>query len=279
MEAMMIKDVMVRLDGTPADDARLATTDQIAEYFDSHVVGLFLNVLPLLIPAEGDSASAAESVRLVDKARIVGDKLEAKLRQRLARLQKSVELRRFDAFSDTMVEIAAREARTADVFVAMRPNGSSQEPEHLIESVLFGTGQHLFLVPPRKTAPPAFDHVMIAWNGSREAARATSEALPYLRKAETVSIVIVDDGEPVEEQATLGKNLVEHLLHHGIGAAVHHVIKDEQIGSTLIAESKRLKPDLIVMGGYGHSRLREWLLGGATYEMLHHAPTPLLIAH
>lgn len=97
----MIKDVMVRLDGTRADDARLATTDQIAERFDSHVVGLFLNVLPLLIPAEGDSASAAESVRLVDKGRIVGDKLEAKLRQRLAQLPKPVELRRFDAFGDT----------------------------------------------------------------------------------------------------------------------------------------------------------------------------------
>src|ERR1700716_181987 len=94
MEAKMIKDVMVRLDGTRADDARLATADQIAEYFDSHVVGLFLNVLPLLIPAEGDSASAVESVRLVDKARIVGDKLEAKLRQRRAQLQRSVELRR-----------------------------------------------------------------------------------------------------------------------------------------------------------------------------------------
>jgi nucleotide-binding universal stress UspA family protein len=279
METTMIKDVMVRLDGTRADDARLAAVDQIAEYFDSHIVGLFLNVLPLLIPAEGDGAAAAESVRLVDKARVVGDKLEAKLRQRLARLQKPVELRRFDTFGDVVGDVAAREARTADVFVAMRPNGSPQEPEHLIESVLFGTGRHLFLVPARKPAPPAFDHVMIAWNGSREAARAVSEALPYLRKAETVSIVIVDDGEPVEEQATLGKDLVEHLLHHGIGAAVHHLIKDGQIGSTLIAESKRLKPDLIVMGGYGHSRLREWLLGGATYEMLHSAPAPLLIAH
>src|ERR1700704_1986306 len=87
-EATMIKDVMVRLDGTRADDARLAAVDQIAEYFDSHVVGLFLNVLPLLIPAESDGAAATESVRLVDKARVVGDKLEAKLRQRLARAEK-----------------------------------------------------------------------------------------------------------------------------------------------------------------------------------------------
>jgi nucleotide-binding universal stress UspA family protein len=279
MEAMMIKDVMVRLDGTRTDEVRLAAVDQIAEYFDSHVIGLFLNVLPVLIPAEGDSAAGVESVRVVDQARVVGDKLEAKLRHRLARLQKPVELRRFDTFGDMMIDIATREARTADVFVAMRPNGSSQEPEQLVESVLFGTGRHLFLVPEHKAAAPAFDHIMIAWDGGREAARAVAEALPYLRKAETVSIVVVDDDEPVEERATIGKDIVEHLLHHGVGAAVHRVMKDGSVGSTLIAECKRLKPDLIVMGGYGHSRLREWLLGGASYEMLHNAPVPLVIAH
>lgn len=275
----MIKDVMVRLDGTRADDARLTAVDQVAEYFDSHVIGLFLNVLPLLIPAEGDSVAAVEAVRLVDQARAVGDKLEAKLRQRLARLQKPVELRRFDTYGDVMGDIAAREARTADAFVAMRPNGSSDEPEQLIESVLFGAGRHLFLVPPHRTATPALDNIMIAWNGSREAARAVAEALPYLRKAEVVNIVIVNDSAPVEEQATIGQDLVEHLLHHGIGAKIHRVPKDGRVGSTLIAEGKRLKADLVVMGGYGHSRLREWLLTGATYEMVHNAPLPLLIAH
>jgi nucleotide-binding universal stress UspA family protein len=214
-------------------------------------------------------------VRLIDKARVFGNELEAKLRHRLAKLQKPVELRRSDTFMDMIGDVAAREARTADVFVAMRPNGAAQEPEQRVENVLFGAGRHLFLVPERMAAPPAFDHVMIAWNGGREAARAVAEALPCLRKAETVSIVDEDEDEdedePVEEQVTIGKNLVEHLLHHGVGAAVHRVMKDGSIGSMLVAESNRVKPDLIVMGGYGHSKLREWLLGGASYEMLHNA--------
>ena len=202
-----------------------------------------------------------------------------KLRERLARLQKPVELRRFDTFSDSVGKIAAREARTADAFVAIRPNGSSRESEQLIETVLFETGRHLFLVPDRKTTPQGFDHVLVAWNGSREAARAVSEALPYLRKATTVSIIIVMDEKPAEHLAILGTDLIEHLLHHGISATIHRVRNDTNIGATLVAESKRLKPDLIVMGGYGHSKLREWLLGGATYEMMHNAPSPLLIAH
>lgn len=274
----MIKDVMLRLDGTRADDARLAAANQIAEHFDSHIIGLFLNVLPLLIPADADPA-AIETIQVVEKARLVGDETESKLRRRLALLQKPVELRRFDTFGDTMPEIASREARTADVFVAMRPNGSSQEPEDLIESVLFGSGRHLFLVPESGSVPPAIDSIMVAWNGSREAARAVAEALPYLRKAATVRIVIVDETQPVEDRATLGSDLLEHLLHHGIGATVHRVLKDGPISATLIAESKSHKPDLIVMGGYGHSKLREWLLGGTTYEMLHGSPVPLLIAH
>jgi nucleotide-binding universal stress UspA family protein len=275
---MMIKDVMVPLDGTRKDEARLAAVDQIAETFDSHVIGLFLNVLPLLIPEEGNSLEAAESIRLIEKARAYGDKLEEKLRQRLARLQKPVDLRRFDTFSNAIGAIAAREARTADVFIAMQPNGASAEPEDLVESILFESGRHLFLVS-RKSAPAAFDHVMVAWNGSREATRAVAEALPYLRKAETVTVVVVDEGPQLEEKASAGKDVVEHLRHHGIGAELRRVNKDGHVGATLIAESKRLKPDLIVMGGYGHSKLREWLLGGATYEMMHNSPTPLLMAH
>jgi len=90
---------------------------------------------------------------------------------------------------------------------------------------------------------------------------------------------VVDDGEPVEQQALVGKNLIEHLLHHGVGAALHHVKKEGKIGATLVTEARERKADLVVMGGYGHSRLREWLLGGTTYDMMHHSPAPLLVAH
>jgi nucleotide-binding universal stress UspA family protein len=188
-------------------------------------------------------------------------------------------LRRFDSFSDVIGDIAAREARTADVFVATRPSDPSDEPEQLIETVLFETGRHLILVPKLSSQVSIFGHVMVAWNASREATRAVAEALPYLRKAELVSIVIVDEGRPAEENATLGPDLLAHLLHHGIDAAIHHVPLEREVGQTLIAESQQLKPDMIVMGGYGHSKLREWLLGGATYRLVHNSPVPLLLAH
>jgi nucleotide-binding universal stress UspA family protein len=275
----MIKDVIVPVDGTAADEARLAAANHIAEVFDSQIIGLFLNVLPLVIVPE-DGIGAAQAAQLLQKARGAADRMEARLTERLARLQRPMHLRRFDILQDAVGEVAAREARTADAFVALRPNGVRGEPEHLVEGVLFGSGRHIFLVPGRKPAKLAFDNVLVAWNGSREAARALAEARPYLHKAKAARVVVVDDKAPAERQAVLGKDAVDHLKHHHIKATLHHArLQDHDVGKTLIAEARRLQADLIVMGGYGHSRLREWLLGGATYELLHKAPVPLLLAH
>jgi nucleotide-binding universal stress UspA family protein len=275
----MIKDVMVRLDGSAADEVRLAAVNDIAELFDSQVIGLFLNILPVVIAAE-DGIGAARAAELLQAAREAGDKVEARLRERLNRLQKPVELRRFDILSDAAENVVAREARAADTFVALRPNGAPQEPEHLVESVLFGSGRHLFLVPNRRPTKTAFKRIMLAWNGSRESARALAEALPYLHNAAEAAVVVVDDEPPLEARAILGSDAVKHLKHHAVNADLHRVrMRDNDVGMTLIAEARRLKADLIVMGAYGHSRVREWLLGGATYTLLHKAPIPLLIAH
>jgi nucleotide-binding universal stress UspA family protein len=270
---------MVPVDGSAADEARLAAANHIAEVFDAQITGLFLNVLPLTIVPE-DGVGAMQAAELLQKARQAADALEARLKGRLARLQKPMQLRRFDILQDAVGDIAAQEARTADAFVALRPNGALGEPEHLVESVLFGSGRHIFLVPSRKATKVAFDRILVAWNGSRESARALAEALPYLHKAKTAAVVVVDDEPPAERQTILGKDAVEHLKHHHIKATLHRArLQDRDVGKTLIAEARRLEADLIVMGGYGHSRLREFLLGGATYELLHKAPIPLLLAH
>lgn len=275
----MIKDVMLRLDGTAADEVRLAAVNHIADLFDSHVIGLFINVLPVVIAPE-DGIGAARAAELLEAARQAGDKVEARLGERLNRLQKPVELRRFDIVSDAAENVVAREARAADTFVALRPNGAPQEPEHLVESVLFGSGRHVFLVPNRRPAKAMLKRIVVAWNGSRESARALAEALPYLHKATEAAVVVVDDEPPLETKAVLGLDAVNHLKHHDINAVLHRVrMRDNDVGMTLIAEARRLEADLIVMGAYGHSRVREWLLGGATYTLLHKAPVPLLIAH
>jgi len=278
----MIKDVMVRLDGTSGDDVRLTAASQIAEIFEGHITGLFFNVLPPPPITDGlNVASASQATKLLATAKQAGDAIEATVFERLTRLQQPTNLRRFDVVGDDDIsDTALPLARAADAFVALRPNDRSDEPEGLIENLLFGTGRHLFLVPSDRKAMTPLDNIVVAWNGSRESARALAESLPYLHLARKVGVVVVEGENPTEADALKGNDAVLHLRHHGINAVKYRAIGEEdEIADVLIAECRRLDANLLVMGSYGHSRLHELLPGSTTDRVLRRSPFPLLMAH
>src|SRR3979490_1594937 len=161
-EVAMIKDVMVWLDGGISDEVRLAAVAEIAKRLQSKVViGLFLNPVPLPVAGDGDISASLTTAELMERGREVGDKTEALLARRLSLLDRPVEIRRFDVLADDIANIAAREARSADTFVALRPNGA-MDPEQLVEGVLFGSGRHLYLVPETERPKIAFDQILAA---------------------------------------------------------------------------------------------------------------------
>jgi nucleotide-binding universal stress UspA family protein len=200
----------------------------------------------------------------------------------LERLSRPAELRRIDVKDSEIADVASREARSADAFVALRLDGSwtPRESEQLVEGVLFGSGRHLLLVSDIVPASDGFAHALIAWNGSREAARAMGEALPYLHKSREVTVVVVDRDPPAEFDAVVGEDAVGYLRLHGIDAHLQRAIgRKVDVATALMVEADRLRADLMVMGGYGRSPLREWFMGGVTYRLLRDAPVPLLVAH
>jgi nucleotide-binding universal stress UspA family protein len=101
-----------------------------------------------------------------------------------------------------------------------------------------------------------------------------------MHKAQSVTVVTVVEERPVEEQALLGQDALEHLKHHGINATLHQVVaKSRDAAAIILSEATRRKADLIVMGGYGHSRLREFILGGATRGILESMTVPIFMSH
>ena len=278
----MIKDVMVHLDGSPEDEIRLEYGQAIAATDRAHLIGIFTNPLPDLsvaIPFDGGAAAVVQIVSdLEEQARQEGDATAKRLTERLTGLQVPSELRRFDETLGTMSIKVAEQARYADLFVTTRPDGAGDEPVWLdrVEAVLFGSGRGLMIVPPGWHRHGPIQTVLVAWNGSRESARALSDGLSFIAKATRVAVLMIGP----QTGAEAGTEIKAHLNRHGILSEVITVESEgRRVADIVLEEAESVSADLIAMGGYGHTRLREQIFGGATLDMLTLADRPVLMAH
>lgn len=278
----MIKDVMVHLDGSPEDEIRLEYARSLASGEKAHLVGVFTNLLPdlsIAMPFDGGAAAVVQVVsELEDQARKDGDVTVKRLTEKLAGLPAPAELRRFDETMGTMSIRVAELSRYADLFVATRPYGAGDTPVwlDLVESVLFGGGRALLIVPPGYRRQGAVQTVLVAWNGTRESARALSEGLSFIEKATRVVVVMIDP----KPDTTIETDIKAHLLRHGAVPEVVTVQSNgREVADVVLDEANRVSADLLVMGGYGHTRFREQVFGGATLDMLTVSDRPILLAH
>lgn len=173
-------------------------------------------------------------------------------------------------------EEVARRGRLFDLIVLGRPNAEAAGiASEVFESALFGTRRPVLMVPPTPTEVPG-RNAAVAWNGSAEAAAAVGGAMQFLIQAEEVTVVAIgDDGD-----AAGPEGLVRYLACHGVRAAVRHIAPGRAAAGVQILEAAdALGADLLVMGAYGHSRLRELVLGGATRDIFGSATLPVLMAH
>jgi nucleotide-binding universal stress UspA family protein len=171
----------------------------------------------------------------------------------------------------------SRLARYFDATVLQQPDPAGTETADLIEALLFGSGRPVLIVPCRP-GPSQLRTVLVAWDEGRPAARAVADALPLLAMAERVEVVTV--GTSRRDPSGDRSHMMRHLARHGIVAHMTSLVTDQgSVAGTLLSRAADVNADLIVMGGYSHSRLREIVLGGTTRSILQTMTVPVLMAH
>ncbi len=173
-------------------------------------------------------------------------------------------------------------ARFADLVVLARPYGKGRGPEGeaVLEAALFEGQAPVLVVPDAGITGPIGKRIVIAWNEGREAMAAVRRALPWLKQADVVNITVIDPPPSSPERSDPGGMLCQMLVRHGVKAEVSVLAKTApRVSDVLVQQARDVNADLVVMGAYGHSRLREAILGGATRDMLENAALPVFLAH
>lgn len=151
----------------------------------------------------------------------------------------------------------------------------------ILGEAMLGSRVPCIVLPPHWDAPMAFDRVVIGWNGSFEATRALHSALPLIQLAKEVILINGEVRTPYDTQVSVAEpDPIVYLMHHGIAAKPHYIrISAEEAGKTLLQKARDVHADLLVMGAYGHSRIRERVLGGATRHVMANADIPIFMQH
>lgn len=177
-------------------------------------------------------------------------------------------------------ETIGRLSRLYDLTIVLQPDPSFPTYDNLIpQGVLFNSGGPMLIVPYIHKGPLDARHVGIAWDGSRLAARAVRDALPFLTAAQAVTVIAVNEKRDDTGQRS-SEEFIKHLARRGVKASVERLMADRaNVQGTIISVAADSGIGLLVMGGFGHSRLQERILGGVTREMFESMTVPVLMSH
>lgn len=282
---MAFKDFLLHLTSYP-DPTPVSAVEQavnIAQAAGAHISALCCEIIirvpgsvlaPALINVKG--LIAAEHNKSIANARALVETFERAATARGLGHDRFTE----SCENSQVPEIVTEYARLSDLTLfPLDADGSFEQ--HIAETVIFGSGRPTLIYPPTgKTAHAgAFDTIGVAWDFSRPAARAVADAMPFLQRAKTVRIVTVTEEKPISSRRS-GAELARHLAFHGI-----KVVSDTEsaagrpVGQVLEDYAAARGLDLLVMGAYGHTRFREFILGGATHSVLAKPTLPILLSH
>ena len=174
------------------------------------------------------------------------------------------------------IDVIKRNGRLVDVIVVAQPDVDRNIGTNTLKTALFQTGRPVMMVPNGVAPPPRLGvHVTLAWNGSLEASRAVSMSLPILEQSETVTILSTG----AEPNAASARELSAYLDAHRINSTIHRFEKKRNVGADLLALTRELGADTLIMGAYGDSHERETIFGGNTQHIVDKAKLPVILVH
>lgn len=273
---MAIKDLLAVVDTGDKDEQFIKDALSFAEFHEARLTFLVLSVIP-----SGDYAVMWGAPYVILQAFV--EAVETKEKRLVERTRLSnIEVRTISDQPGVMLTKAAVQARYADM-VLFGPADTYEYPpvrRDTIESILFASGRPV-LVLPNGYQPRTFDHIALGWNASREATHALRDATGIVASGAKVEVLVLD-GRPSTKGhgSDPGADIARHLSRHGFATNVVTLNALEKTDAeTLVQGARQHGTNLLVLGAYGHSRLREMVLGGVTRELIAGAPLPLLFSH
>ncbi|MGZ3272520.1 MAG: universal stress protein [Caulobacteraceae bacterium] len=275
---MDLTDILLPLKPGRDDSAAMGLAARLGRRYGARVRGLCLTPWPPLT-AEDSYASGATAVhdvleRMDTDVRVHQARAEDRFRSAM-RGTGCEQAWNVTELGELAAETALR-ARTTDLVVLTRPGAKDATDLPFAECVVRLSGAPCLMVPPAPEPPGPFDHVVVAWNGSRQAKRALDDALPFLKDAARVTLLYIGQAEGAHD---LHANLVDHLARKGVHAVTAVAPKGERgPARTLLDWCADNGADLLVMGAFGHTPRAERWLGGATWTVLTTADLPVLMS-
>lgn len=272
------RDIILPLAGYTNAEGTNAYALSVAKAFGASVSALAFAFEPV-IPASGpfDAVPGAVIEDLLARAAAEAQECSAAFLRQAEDYALKTSAKTVRASFHESEEYFAEAARSFDLAVV--PQNKPDEPAlpNYAEAALFHSGRPVLVVPYIHRSGLSLDRVLLCWDGSRAAARAVSDAWPLLERAKALSVVTIGHGQ---RPSKLQQDFKEHLTKHGINASMDVLAaEDIDAGNAILSHAADTQADLLVMGGYGHSRLREWILGGVTRTILQTMTVPVLLSH
>jgi nucleotide-binding universal stress UspA family protein len=261
----------------------IETARSLAVKFGAHISGLYVIPGVMAYPSDGLSMGAGLGVgsfdghrkHFMDRLRNVRGEFETAMRSDDLSFDFHVVDSDIPVISTSVIE----NCRTSDLIIVSaidRENTSSVESD-FVEQVVLAAGRPVLVLPIKGESKIEFNNIILAWNASKESARAAFDGLDFMRAAKATRIITVDK---LPETKSFAMDIAESLDRHGVDCELTELSSSgRSVGETLLSAMKDYEADLLILGAYGHNRLTEWVFGGTTRHILRNLNCPILMSH